>query len=372
MALQVSEAPELADFPFPWASQLTDPLQEKDAVCRFLASVDVHRSGLWQRECQCDSSTNWGEHLLYFPESVSEGHPLPNFARMAGLPRRDAPCFQAKVPASQHLSSWGAYYSKRGIPLSSPVALLMSVPLTLRYFMKVAGAMRPDEMPLAPGASLLILILGVQKEIDQWPVLLELACLLPQVHLHLLLVSPEVPHRWHKRSAVYVSPDKTACGDPECSCAFAQRDIMKQDEDEPQPPSYSDGPDCVRGSIRLTFVRGEYDDTSAVELQQEYGAAHMVFGPNAGLAADMSWEPAVKELLGDGRPISFFTDYCDEAIHLAAGMVGSLGRQMLVYEDHGRDNLTVQKCLNPCRHPVRIIQDSNDLPTYSNCYYLMI
>ncbi|CAL8471312.1 g10854 [Coccomyxa elongata] len=321
MALQVLEAPVLADFPFPWASQLTDRRQEKDAVCRFLATVGVHRSGLWQRECWCDSGQNWGAHAPFLPESVAEGHPLPNFARMAGLSRRDASCFQAKVPTSQHFSSWEAYYRRRGIPLSSPVALLMSVPLTLHCFMKLAAGLRPDEMPLAPGASLLILILGVQKEIDQWPVLLELACLLPQVHLHLLLVSPEVPHSWHKRSTVYASPDKTACGDPECSCAFAQRDIMKQDEDEPQPQSCLDGPDLIRGSIRLTFVRGEYDGTLAALLQHEYGAAHMVFGPNAGLAADMSWIPAVKELLGFGRPISFFTDYCDEAIHLAAGML---------------------------------------------------
>ena len=56
---------------------------------------------------------------------------------------------------------------------------------------------------------------------------LELACLLPQVHMHLLLVSPEVPHSWHRRSTVYASPDKTACGDPECSCAFAEQGIMK-------------------------------------------------------------------------------------------------------------------------------------------------
>ncbi len=80
----------------------------------------------------------------------------------------------------------------------------------------------------------------------------------------------------------------------------------------------------------------------------------------------------MKELLGDGRPISFFTDYCDEAIHLAAGMVGSLGRQMSAYKDDRRDNLTKKKRLNPYRHPVRIVQDSNDLPSYSNCFFLML
>ncbi len=83
----------------------------------------------------------------------------------------------------------------------------------------------------------------------------------------------------------------------------------------------------------------------------------------------MSWVPAVKKLLGDGRPISVFTDYCKEAIHLAADMVGSLGRQMS--GDHARDDLTV-KCMNPFRHPVRIIQDSNELPTYSNCFFLVL
>ena len=63
---------------------------------------------------------------------------------------------------------------------------------------------------------------GVQKEIEQWPVLLELACLLPHLHLHLLLVSPDVPQAWHGRSVLFLCPSEYACGDPDCSCAHAQ------------------------------------------------------------------------------------------------------------------------------------------------------
>ena len=36
-------------------------------------------------------------------------------------------------------------------------------------------------------------VAGVDKEIRQWPIWLELACLLPHTHLHLVMVSPNVP-----------------------------------------------------------------------------------------------------------------------------------------------------------------------------------
>lgn len=61
----------------------------------------------------------------------------------------------------------------------------------------------------------------MQKEVEQWPVLLELACLLPHLHLHLLLVSPDVPQAWHCRSALFASPNLTSCSGTDCSCAHA-------------------------------------------------------------------------------------------------------------------------------------------------------
>lgn len=118
---------ELADFPFPWASQLTNSHQEKDVVCRFLATFGVHKSGLWQRECPCDSSWNWGGHAPCFPESVAEGHPLPNFAKMVGLSRRDAPCFQAKVRTSFRPAISSIWYEKKYIGIWLSVRLQVKV-----------------------------------------------------------------------------------------------------------------------------------------------------------------------------------------------------------------------------------------------------
>lgn len=66
-----------------------------------------------------------------------------------------------------------------------------------------------------------IFIPGVQKELDQWPVLLELACLLPSLHVHLVLVSPEVPSNMAGRSAGFPAPHAARCGNGSCSCSHA-------------------------------------------------------------------------------------------------------------------------------------------------------
>ncbi len=49
--------------------------------------------------------------------------------------------------------------------------------------------------------------------------LLELAALLPRVHLHLLLAGPEVPGALDGRSVLFAAPAERACGRAGCSCA---------------------------------------------------------------------------------------------------------------------------------------------------------
>lgn len=160
-----------------------------------------------------------------------------------------------------------------------------------------------------------------------------------------------------------------------------------------------EGQAVVQGSMRLTFFHSEYGGATASELQEEYGAAHLVFGPNAGmpqnswpfqnrsresfafhtdtsslrvtgsfrcwagLAASPSWQAAVLELVNKGRPMSFFTDYCEEAMTRAAEMVRHFQVQAL-----RADKVSVPVCVNPFRHPVRINQADNALPSYGNCF----
>ena len=42
---------------------------------------------------------------------------------------------------------------------------------------------------------------GVHKEALQWPLLLELCCLLPSLHLHVVMVSPSLPDGLHRHIA---------------------------------------------------------------------------------------------------------------------------------------------------------------------------
>ena len=47
---------------------------------------------------------------------------------------------------------------------------------------------------------------GAQREVDQWPVFLELSALLPGTRLHLILLGPDVPHAWDGTSARFAAP----------------------------------------------------------------------------------------------------------------------------------------------------------------------
>ena len=51
---------------------------------------------------------------------------------------------------------------------------------------------------------------GVHKEALQWPLLLELCCLLPSLHLHVVMVSPSLPDGLH-RHASWVGLHNIAC-----------------------------------------------------------------------------------------------------------------------------------------------------------------
>ncbi|GJN32307.1 hypothetical protein PR202_gb20805 [Eleusine coracana subsp. coracana] len=55
---------------------------------------------------------------------------------------------------------------------------------------------------------------------------------------------------------------------------------------------------------------------------------HLIFAPNAGVAAYSSWMPTIELIRGTGIP-AFFTDFCEEAAHLASGCISSITGQPL-------------------------------------------
>lgn len=275
------------------------------------------------------------------------------------------------------MDSWASYYRLRGLPPESPAALLLDVALTLHaavarlqqqlsmlHHEREAAQGRPvsaawqqqqqqqrnmrleepngdagtEHGHLQPGTEgwqvasppagalpalpqpLVLHLLGPQRELDAWPLLLELGCLLPpgqRVELH--LIGPEVPPWAHARGLHVPQPAEGPCGRPGCSCAeaeglrsagaahpacqagtaaaagcagvpAAQRQKQEQQQQERQGPleagsqacrqqgSNADGP---AESQTLFFWRGEWHELAA-GLAQRHGAPHAVVAPNAG------------------------------------------------------------------------------------------
>ena len=77
------------------------------------------------------------------------------------------------------LNSWEEYYKVRDIPLKSPVALLLTFPLTIHYALLKYGAV-PITVARMLGRQIRIHVVGIEKELNFLDMFKELAFLLPQ------------------------------------------------------------------------------------------------------------------------------------------------------------------------------------------------
>ena len=134
---------------------------------------------------------------------------------------------------------------------------------------------------------------GAQKEVDQWPLFLELANLLPRMRLRVVLAGPDVPHRLNGAQCSFSAacPPSLATAEP----ARSQLPLDCADSDGGQasivPPS--DGAEhaemlardsAAAGSLHLCFRRGLGHDVLPAIVAQ-FGHIDLAFGPNAGEAA---------------------------------------------------------------------------------------
>ena len=91
-----------------------------------------------------------------------------------------APC------AAPRLSSWGEWYAWRQLPPDSPLALLLSWPLTVWSVLDRLGL----ALPASPPRRVVVHYLGPEKEVMMLPLWAELARLLPSVELAIHMVGP--------------------------------------------------------------------------------------------------------------------------------------------------------------------------------------
>lgn len=309
----------LSQFPFTFLEPPALNHEFPSARCLFLQSIKLHQKGLWKSECIC------GRDVA----------PLKGLSVEAewNLQSSLCPCAEPKNPVSSALASWEAYYQWRSLPLHSPVAVLLHWPLTLYHCVQLSRT----QTPRYDGQdTLCIHYLGPEKELLQLAAFGELRALFPSVQIHIELVGPEVPK---SRDGEVVNISRYACcSDKSCCCksSIGSKDLS-----------------CT--AVTLKLWKGFYHERCSDILKDS--VPQLIFAPNAGVAAYPSWMPTIEMIRQTGIP-AIFTDFCEEAAHLASCCISSITGQPL--------KIPIQ--VNPFRQPVAAENNALYVPCYSNCF----
>ncbi|KAK7309530.1 hypothetical protein RJT34_06332 [Clitoria ternatea] len=312
------------DFPFTFSREATFQVCAKQETrCSFLSKRGLHQLGMWMLECHCGASSSFD--CL----GLNRGWDLPSVL---------CPCCGPDSLVSEQLRSWRDYYMWRCIPLDSPVALLLHWPLTIYHAAQLVGV-----TTLNPEVSdkLHIHYLGPEKELLQLAVFGELLALFPGVNIHIELVGPAIPpQRDGEKIHIYKYP---CCNEDGCECKLAGGNTILGKQTG------------VTSALTLQLWQGFYHDRYRDVIEDSF--PHLVIAPNGGIAAYSSWLPSI-ELIAKIDVPAVFTDYCEEACHLAASCIETVSQRPL--------RLSVQ--LNPFRQPMAVEDSVLLLPCYSNCF----
>ncbi|XP_071740142.1 uncharacterized protein [Rutidosis leptorrhynchoides] len=228
------------------------------------------------------------------------------------------------------LSCWKDYYEWRGIPLDSPATLLLHWPLTIYQAVQLASARQLISETMD---ELCIHYLGPERELYQLSVFGELHALFPGVQVHIDFIGPAVSH---DRSSCYVAKEFFFC---------------KSGNGEFSSYTTTDNSSAITSSLHSGYYHDRYRDITKEFLPD------LIIAPNAGIAAYKSWSATI-ELIREIEIPAIFSDYCEEACHLAANCLTSVTGSPLT--------LPVQ--LNPFRQPLAIEDSALLIPCYSNCF----
>ncbi|KAL4586891.1 hypothetical protein LXL04_011538 [Taraxacum kok-saghyz] len=308
---QMSSMLLLNDFPFTFSPEATHQVCEKvETRCSFLEKQGIHRVGFWICECRCEDSINLSDHFRSY--------------NAWSLSNKLSPCKGPLCILNKQLTSWNDYYEWRGIPLHSPVALLLHWPLTIYQSIQLALA---NQLIPETNDELWIHYLGPELELYKLAVFGELHALLPGVRVHIDFVGPGIPHdRNGERITLY---SYAHCTEVNCRCKSSKSEFSS--------------PITVTLHSDLLFYEQEF-------------IPDLIIAPNAGIAAYKTWLPTI-ELIKEIEIPAIFSDYCEEACHLAVNCISSVTGCPPI--------IPIQ--LNPFRQPLAVEDTALTLPCYSNC-----
>ncbi|XP_053861452.1 transmembrane 4 L6 family member 5 isoform X8 [Malaclemys terrapin pileata] len=297
MAGYMARARQLADLPFTFAAEVTSDGFNREG---FLAARGL-TWGYWAHESMLVRAPDYG----------------------VGLGGQ-----KDWRPGLLQSGSWREYYAWRGLPLGSPLAALLSYPLSVYYIVTQLVPRHFPELNILNKQSLRIHIVETGKESDMAPLFWELSVLLPHVSLELLFVGGVLP--------------------PE---ADGQQVLLQRTEAQgvriwPGPAPKAKG---GRGGLQLKFCA---QPTPLLPGPKP----DLVIGFNSGFALKDTWLSALPRLQALRVP-AYFTECSeyscavDEAtVSMATG--GSAGPAHV----------------NPFRSPFRQAGIDNAMPWYSNAF----
>nr|XP_025654433.1 zinc finger MYND domain-containing protein 15 isoform X2 [Arachis hypogaea] len=310
----------LNDFPFTFSQEAT----VQETRCSFLSKRGIHQKGMWMIECRCGESSASFDCL--------------RLNNSWDLPRNLYPCYAPESQIPVQLHSWSDYYNWRCIPLDSPAALLLHWPLTIYHAAQLVGigTLNPEVCD-----KLYLHYLGPEKELLQLDVFGELQALFPGVHIHIELVGPAIPPQ---RDGEKISISRYASSNEDQStCKSASENAILSTQSG------------ITSAVTLQLWHGLYHDRYRDIVKDS--SPHLVIAPNGGIAAYPSWLPSI-ELIEKLDVPAVFTDYCEEACHLAASCIENVISRSF--------RLPVQ--VNPFRQPIAVEDSVLLLPCYSNCF----
>ncbi|XP_058903929.1 zinc finger MYND domain-containing protein 15 isoform X1 [Kogia breviceps] len=188
LAAFMERAGELATLPFTYTAEVTSETFNKEA---FLASRGLTRG-------------YWTQLSMLIPGPGTPGHPrgsTPSLSVLLSGPpyqllQGDGPALMPPVPPDPPralFGSWQDYYTWRGLSLDSPMAVLLTYPLTVYYVITHLVPRSFPELNIQNKQSLKIHVVEAGKEFDLIMVFWELLVLLPHVALELQFVGDSLP-----------------------------------------------------------------------------------------------------------------------------------------------------------------------------------
>ncbi|KAL7591625.1 hypothetical protein Lser_V15G32084 [Lactuca serriola] len=267
--------------------------------CKYLETIGVHRKGMWRRKCPCFSHCPFGS--LPTTDQIQDS--------WGGLNDDEYPHEKSKSKSKSNLviiSGWPEYYNLRSLPISSPVAHILSHPLTVYYILTTLSI--TSKNLLLKGKNVILHYIGPEEELDCLPAFSEIdSTLNGPGNLQIVMIGPKVP-------------------------------------------STLSGLTFQTGThMRVNMVKGIYQEEVSFLPRPD-----LVVGLNCGFESNSSWFGALEVVKSKDLP-GFFTDQSEVLCGKAKQVIRGAGL-----------HITHPVTPNPFRSPVRNFGVSSNLPSYSN------